>query len=37
MLQRIMMHSNKGGHMLTIAVGFLIGTVALMVMSAFDR
>ena len=32
-----MMRSNKGGHMITIAVGFLLETLALMVATVLDR
>jgi len=32
-----MLRSTKGGHMLIIAVGFLVGTVTLMVLSTADR
>jgi hypothetical protein len=32
-----MLQSTKGGHMLIIAVGFLVGTAALMILSTADR
>ena len=36
MLHCKMTHSSKGGHMLTIALGFLLGTLALLVATAIE-